>query len=108
MQCMREALRRDARSRRRSKIVVANIRSLDRVLNLGARSLMTGRLCGGGNLGRGLSNALVHLVRKLREVLDEQVDQLGRRTVVLGLVVPGAPRIENVRDSRQLDRDVEA
>jgi hypothetical protein len=35
---------------------------------------MTGQLCGGGNLGRGLSDALVHLVGKLREVLDEQVD----------------------------------
>src|SRR5438270_12214138 len=47
--------------------------------------------------GRGLSDALVDVVRELREILDEQVDELGRGAVVLVLVGPRVARVENGR-----------
>src|SRR5947209_18169185 len=47
--------------------------------------------------GRGLADALVHLVRELREILDEEVDKLSRGAVVFVLVRPGVARVENGR-----------
>src|SRR5258708_37528905 len=55
-----------------------------------------------------LAHALVHLVRELREILDEQIDELCRRAVVLSRIGPGAARVEDRRvDARHFDRHVE-
>src|SRR5206468_5782633 len=61
------------------------------------------------DLGRRLSDALVHMLRELREILDEQVDELGRGAVVLVLVGPRVARVENGRIyARNVARDVES
>ena len=44
------------------------------------------------------------MLRELGEILDEQVDQLGRGAVIFVLVGPGAARIED-RSCRRPDRD---
>ena len=41
-------------------------------------------------LRRRLADALVHLIRKLREILDEQVDELRCRRVIFRRIGPGA------------------
>ena len=66
---------------------------------------MTGRSGGGGlagrrlrlllRLGRRLADPFVDVVRELSEILDEQVDELCCRAVIVGRIGPGPPRIED-------------
>src|SRR6185369_10541743 len=60
------------------------------------------------SLGRGLSDALINLVRELGEVLDKEVDELRGHAVILCRVRPGAPRVEDRRvDARNGHRHLE-
>src|SRR5512147_3195099 len=55
-----------------------------------------------------LSDALVDVRCELREIRDEQVDELRRRRVIFRRICPGAARIEQLAvDPRHFDRHVE-
>src|SRR6187551_3470926 len=77
-----------ARRNRRTGNGVREIRSSIGLSWKKEPDLMTGQSGGSRHLRPRLSHALIHMLRELGEVLDEQVDELGRRAVIVGLVGP--------------------
>src|SRR4029079_15715233 len=58
--------------------------------------------------GRRLPDAFVDLVSELREILDEQVDELRGHRIIVNRIGPGATRVENRRvDPRHRHRYLE-